>query len=265
MYLTKYTNHPWRDDVCNGRAIRVGSILHYREIESERFRDEREGDGRIVHRAMRPLTAEVHNRIFWGTPFRLTDGWKISTNGVALASEPSQFNAFVFSCTLHRRNAEIGTLAAAFRSNACYFIKNPRIFADTIAAALKTHVESIAPSLSISTEVRNKLHLLEVLPVFGKVKYTDESKDKVVTDDNIDTFDPHRLELKPLFRKEKRFEREQEFRFLWVLNLGRSQLDEWDISSTNTRIVDLRGLRLPLSRKPFAISEILDKAGNRVV
>ncbi|MBU3625505.1 hypothetical protein ICN48_04555 [Polynucleobacter sp. JS-Safj-400b-B2] len=96
MYLVKYTQKRWCDAAINQESMRIGSILHYREIDDRCFRDEDEGEGRIIHSSNIPLTADVHNRIFAEEPYRLNEGWTIETNGAPLMSERSRFNSFVF-------------------------------------------------------------------------------------------------------------------------------------------------------------------------
>lgn len=265
MYLVKYTASRWCEAALSQTSLRIGSVLHYREIDDARFRDENEGDGRIVHHAITPMTAEVHNRIFSEQPYRLTEGWTIDTRGMPLSSEKSEFNAFVFSCSLLQRNHEIPKLGQKFKADARYFIKNPLGFADAVADGLKRQLEVALQNSHMPQEARDKLHLLEVIPVFGPIKYTSESKDRFVTDANLDTFRAKQLRLEPFFQKTQLFQDEQEFRFLWVVNLGNMEKDEFDLTTIDIRTVDLVGLNAPISRKPFSLKGIYNRKGLRVV
>lgn len=265
MYLVKYTARRWRDAALSQTSLRIGSVLHYREIDDARFRDDNEGDGRIVHRAKIPLTAEVHNRIFAEQPYRLTDGWTIDTGGIPFLSEKSEFNTFVFSCSLLQRNHEIPKLAQKFKSDARYFIKNPLDFADAVAEGLKNHLTVVMQDAHMPQSAREKLHLLEVLPVFGPIKYTTDSKDRFVTEDNIETFRSKQLRLEPFFQKNPKFQDEREFRFVWLVNLGSMEKGDFDLTTTNLRTVDLVGLTVPISGKPCSLSGIYNRKGVRIV
>lgn len=265
MYLVKYTTKLWRDAALSQESLRIGSVLHYRQIEDLRFRDEDEGEGRIVHSSKIPLTAEAHNRIFAEHPYRLNDGWTIDTNGVPLLSERSQFNAFVFCCSLLRRNHQIHNHARQFKSDAWYFIKNPLAFADAVAQGLKAHLAIAMRDAHMPDSAREKLHQLEVLPVFGLVKYTSESKDQLVTDENLESFKPKQLRLEPFFRKSPAFQDEREFRFIWLINLGCMENNDFDLTTTTLRTVDLSGLSVPISRKPFSLDGIYNRRGVRIV
>ncbi|MDO8701679.1 MAG: hypothetical protein Q7J77_04580 [Undibacterium sp.] len=265
MYLVKYTAKRWRDAALSQTSLRIGSVLHYREIVDARFRDENEGDGRIVHRANTPLIAEDHNRIFSEHPYRLTDGWTIETGGAPLLSEKSEFNVFVFSCSLLQRNHEIPKLAQKFKSDARYFIKDPLGFAEAVAEGLKNYLAVAMRDAHMHQSAREKLHLLEVLPVFGPVKYTTDLKDRFVTEANIETFRSKQLRLQPFFQKGPKFQDEQEFRFVWLINLGSMENDDFDLTTTNLRTVDLENLAAPISGKPCSLSGIYNRRGLRIV
>lgn len=265
MYLVKYTAKRWRDAALSQTSLRIGSVLYYREIDDARFRDENEGDGRIVHCAKIPLTAEVHSRIFAEQPYRLTDGWTIDTGGIPLLSEKSEFNAFVFSCSLLQRNNEIPKLTRKFKSDARYFIKNPLGFADAVAEGIKNHLSVAMRDAHMPRSAIERLHLLEVLPVFGPIKYTKESKDRFVTEDNIETFRSKQLRLEPFFQKDPRFQDEREFRFLWLLNLESMEKDDFYLTTTSLRTIDLKSLAAPISGKPCSLSGIYNRRGVRIV
>lgn len=264
MYIVKYTTSRWRNAALRGESLRIGSVLYYREIADERFRDAQEGDGKIIHAAKAPLTAEVHNKIFVDQPYRLAEGWTIDTGGVQLHSEPSQFNAFVFSCSLLKRNRDIPKHAAQFGLDSWFFIADPLRFADDIAARLKLHLLATLRGTNMPPSAKKKFEMLEVLPVFGLVKYTTESKDRMVTDENISTFDPRALHLEPFFRKEPKFAEEQEFRFVWLINLGSIERNDFDMSYTTIRTVNLLGPNHAIVGKPRSLPGVYDRIGRRV-
>jgi hypothetical protein len=55
MFLVKFTDAQWKTAALKERSIRIGSVLHYREIEDSTFRDEAEGEGPIIHKSKTPL------------------------------------------------------------------------------------------------------------------------------------------------------------------------------------------------------------------
>ena len=106
--------------------------------------------------------------------------------------------------------------------------------------------------------------MLEVLPVFGLIKYTTDSKDRMVTDEGISTFAPRTLRLEPFFRKEPKFAEEQEFRFIWLINLGSIERNDFDMSYTTIRTVDLLGPNHDIVSKPRSLRGVYDWKGHRV-
>ena len=138
-------------------------------------------------------------------------------------------------------------------------------FADAVAEGLKKHLTVAMRDKHMPQSAREKLHLLEVLPVFGPVKYTTDSKDRFVTDDNIESFRSKQLRLEPFFQKEPKFQDEREFRFVWLVNLGSMEKYDFDLTTTSHRTADLNNLAVPISGKPCSLSAIYNRRGVRVV
>ncbi|MBU3625504.1 hypothetical protein ICN48_04550 [Polynucleobacter sp. JS-Safj-400b-B2] len=133
-----------------------------------------------------------------------------------------------------------------------------------MARELKVYLDAAMQDAHMPQSARKKLHLLEVLPVFGLVSYTSASKDQYVTHENLEKFQPKQLRLDPFFRKSSAFQCEKEFRFIWLINLGCMENNDFDLTSTALRTVDLKGIAVPISRKPFSLEGIYDRRGTRI-
>ena len=264
MYLVKFTNSHWKTEALEGRSIRIGSVLYYRTIGDPAFRDEDEGEGAVVYKSKEPLDAETHNRLFQYDGVQLAGGWKINTGGVPLISSKSTFNPFIFSCSLVRRKGDIPKVAKIFKKDAWYFIGDAWKFANSVSEELRNYLINVSNDIEMSKEVKGKLERLELLPVLGKIKYSNESKERVVDDELAKSFDPNLIQLEPYFTKPKSYADEQEFRFIWIPNLGSIKDDEFDLSSTNIPTIDLALPDIGLTKKSRSVKEILSKSGKKI-
>ena len=75
-------------------------------------------------------------------------------------------------------------------------------------ALIKDH----APKEYIDTMLEN----LTIRDVTYRINYSDESKDRVVDESNIDDFDPYSFHPQDFFQKETSFSYEQEIRTVWL-------------------------------------------------
>lgn len=271
MLLAKFTDERWKKEALNGTSIRIGSFLYYREIENKIFRDEDEGQGSVVYKSKVPLTEEVSSRVFADNGIRLVNGWTIDTGGAPLISEKSSFNTFIFCCSLLNSPKEIPDFKSKFNTDSVYFIKDIWKFVDRISVKIR---EKIIKEYYLNPDTfsfdEEKLKRLQVLPVIGKVTYTDETKDRIVTEKNVENFNPYTFDLKTVFRKPMRFEHEKEFRFIWVLNLGNIYSDneeDIDLVSTSSRNLDIKPNKKSLCPKAFYFKkeQITDRNGKQLI
>ena len=271
MLLAKFTDKKWQKEALNGNSIRIGSFLYYREIENETFRDEDEGQGSVVYKSNEPLTEEIHNKVFADSNIRLTNGWTINTGGAPLISEKSSFNTFIFCCSLLDSPKEIPEFKSKFKKERVYFIKDIWKFVDGISIKIR---DKIVKEYYLNPETfsfdENKLKKLQVLPVIGKVTYTDESKDRIVTEEHVESFNPFTFDLKTAFRKPARFAHEKEFRFIWVINLGDIYSDnkeDVDLVSASWRHIDVKPNKKALKAKSFYLKkeQITDRNGKILI
>jgi len=266
MFLVKFTDLEWKQAAISGKSVRIGSVLYYREINDPTFRDEDEGEGSTVYKSKVPLDAETHNRIFSGEGHKLSDGWTIDTGGVPLISQKSIFNPYIYSCSLVRRKKDISAIEKKFKKSARYYISDVWKFVDNVSEELRKHIILSVknhPNMA-NPEVQKKIDQLEILPVIGKITYSNEKKERVVDETNATSFNPNTFELKPYFRKPTLYSDEREFRMIWLPNLGDMEEDIFDFMSTTDRTVDLSLNNHGLSSKPKSIKQILNKKGNKI-
>ncbi|HMN49953.1 MAG TPA: hypothetical protein PKD67_12485 [Ignavibacteriaceae bacterium] len=271
MFLAKFTDEKWKREALKGKSLRIGSFLYYREIENETFRDEDEGQGSVVYKSKLPLTEEIYNKIFADSKIRLANGWTIETGGIPLISEKSTFNTLIFSCSLLDSPKEISEFKAKFKKDSVCFIKDIWKFADGIAKKIHNKIiTEFDKSPELFSFDKAKLRRLQVLPVIGKVTYTDEDKDRIVSEVNVENFNPLTFNLETVFRKPTRFAHEKEFRFIWVINLGDIQSnkeEDVDLVSTNWRCLDISPNKTSISSKAFYLKkeQITDRKGNQLI
>lgn len=266
MFLVKFTDPEWKQAAVSGKSIRIGSVLYYREINDPTFRDEDEGEGSVVYKSKTPLDAETHNRIFSGEGYKLNEGWEINTGGLPLVSQKSIFNPYIYSCSLVRRKRDIPIIANKFKKNARYYIGDVWKFVNAVSEGLRNHIISSIksnPKMALP-EILKKLEQLEILPVIGKIAYSDDKKERIVNEVNADSFNHNTFELKPYFNKPTKYFDEQEFRMIWLPNLGNMEKDIYDFMTTTDRTVDLSLSNHGISSKQRSIKEILNKRGQKI-
>jgi len=134
---------------------------------------------------------------------------------------------------------------------------------DSVSEGLRNHIiMSIKNNPNAANpEVQRKIEQLEILPVIGRVTYSNNSKEKVVNEKNAISFNQKAFELKQYFRKPTKYSNEHEFRMIWLPNLGNMEKDIFDFMATTDRTVDLSLNNHGLSSKPKSIKRILNKKG----
>ncbi len=267
MFLVKFTDPEWKQAAVNGTSVRIGSVLYYREINDPTFRDKDEGEGSVVYKSKTPLDADTHNRIFSGECYKLNEGWTIDTGGLPLISQKSIFNPYIFSCSLVRRKRDIPIIANKFNKSARYYISDVWKFVNAVSEGLHAHIiSSIKSDPNMATpEILKKLEQIEILPIIGKITYSNDKKERIVNEIIADSFNPNTFELKPYFSKPTKYSDEHEFRMIWLPNLGDMEKDIYDFMTTTDSTVDLSLSNHGLSSKPRSIKEILNKRGQKIV
>jgi len=216
MYLVKFTDKKYVGYAVSGKSIKIGSILHYRSIEDERFRDEDEGDGSIKLIADE-IDVELFNKTMAYNGLQLNQGWTIEANNIPIYSDKSPFNALVYSCSLVQDKSEINTLQKRFKTDGVYYIKNPRKFMFSIAKSIEKYIINTYKDAEDSPYRDEDFEQLKIQPFMGQVFYSDKSKDIEV---NKRTFISQTVDIKNLFTKPMSFHEEKEFRFMWFLEFG---------------------------------------------
>lgn len=248
MYLVKFTDKKFIGYAVSGKSVKIGSILHYRNIEDERFRDEDEGNGSIKL-VVDKIDAKSFNDIMYMDGIKLNPEWSIKPNGCPIISTKSQYNPLVFSCSLVQGKSEIKKLQDRFQTNGTYYIKTPRNFMFSIAQSIKKYMIEKYKDMDDSPYQYEDFEKLEIKPVMGQVFYNNKSKDIEVYKDNISDFNPKTFDIKSLFSKPSSFKYEKEFRFMWFLMFG----DKSSSFIDETLLVSC--LASSLSNKPSKISK----------
>ncbi len=248
MYLVKFTDKKFIGYAISGKSIKVGSILHYRSIEDERFRDVDEGNGSIKL-VIDTIDAKSFNEIMYMDGMELNSEWSIKANGCPIFSNKSSFNPLVFSCSLVQEKSEIKKLQDNFQTNGTYYIKNPRKFMFSVAQSIKDYMIDKYKDMENSPYENEDFDKLEIRPVMGQVFYNDENNDIRVDKNNIGSFNPKTFDMKGLFTKPLAFKSEKEFRFMWFLEFG----DKYSSFIDETLLVSV--LASSLSNKVSKISK----------
>lgn len=248
MYLVKFTDKKFIGYAVSGKSVKIGSILHYRSIEDERFRDIEEGNGSIKL-VMDTIDAKSFNDIMYMDGMELNPGWSIEANGCPIFSNKSSFNPLVFSCSLVQEKSEIKKLQDKFQTNGTYYIKNPRNFMFSIAQSIKEYMIKTYKNMEDSPYQNEDFDKLEIRPVMGQIFYNNENNDIEVNKNNISNFNPKTIDMKGLFTKPTSFKSEKEFRFMWFLEFG----DKYSSFIDETLLVSV--LKSSLSNKIVKVSK----------
>jgi len=216
MYLVKFTSNEWKNKAISGDGLKIGTTKHYREIEDEKFRDEEEGGARIIFRPGGEVSGSQFNRIFKHEGAKIPEALKIDLIGTSLQGERSQFNTYVYCCSWINDLSEIEELSERFNSDTYYSISDPTKFRNTIGQELEQVIkQNCVDNLETNGLSEDIIETIRVLPMLTGILYSDRQKERIVTADNIDTFEPRIFDVVNFFQKPTRFEGERELRFLW--------------------------------------------------
>jgi len=249
MYLVKTLALEHRDAALENGSVRIGTINYYRDIEDKARKDADEGLGHIIWSGQE-LSSADHNKLFERTDrHRLADGWTIKNRGVPLHGSYPNFNVFTFCFSEVSHTDEIAKTSGS-KGTRYYFITNLKEFVERIKRGLipvaHAAIEKYAPDQA--DEIKKGL---EVLPVTYRIRYSDDSKARVVNESNIDSIDPMALTTWDFFQKKTFFSYEREIRTCWFFfyNDKNAKKDVLSIPHPDERHVDLTLGSLPISRK----------------
>ena len=226
-------------------SIRIGSFDYYKNIEDEKISDKYDGGGSIVYKGKKPIT-EVHNNLFFNDNIQLTNGWSIDTNGCPIIGQPSTFNTFIFCCSHFENYLEIKLSQESLGKNDYYEVANTKTFVDIISNALLDfcyHHFLQRPHLIDYEKLDLKKHL-RINCIAQKVVYTKEPKYSIVTEKELDNFNPKTVNIDELFTKDISFKENCEYRFIWILFLDDIKNDYFSIISIPFKYLDLKELDL---------------------
>lgn len=248
MYLVKSLNKKYRDETITLGKIRIGTINYYRKIENAERKDAEEGLGHIVWKGQE-LSAEDHNRIF--TPFdnvTLKDGFTIKNAGVPIHGSYPNFNLFTFCYSQVERVSQIRSTSSGKASH-YYFITDFPQFIRVLTKSIRIVGEEIIRKYE-PKHADELIRNLKVFDVSYKIYYSDETKAREVTEENVKSFEPKKFYSQDFFQKRTSFSYEREVRTCWVFiytdKNGRKQASQ--IPPPDQEFVDLEVGKLPLSK-----------------
>jgi hypothetical protein len=250
MYLIKTLDKKYCELAISQGNIRVGTINFYRKIEDETRKDGDEGLGNIIW-AGDELTAENFNKIF--TPFdkvKLGGGWNIKNKGAKLVGAYPNFNLFTFCFSQVNSPDEIKATSGG-KANSYYFISDFPAF----VIKLTNEIEKIGKEWIRKCEPDKADQIIQNLKVVDctyKINYSDDSKARIVTEENVDSFIPKQFVSHDFFIKKCSFSYEQEVRTIWVFLYTDEQgrLQPLPIPHQDVEFVDLELGTLAITKEP---------------
>jgi hypothetical protein len=252
MYYLKFLSEKHLESASKEGAIRIGTINYYRKIEDDTRQDANEGLGEIIWKGQK-LSMEDHNRIFTFTEkAKIINGWSIENRGIPLVGSYPNFNVytFCFSQTKSLEESEIEKISGGKDSH-YYFIKDlpefVRILTKEIYEAGIDYIKS--NKTNITPDLMDKIGVIDTVYA---INYDDSSKARIVTEENVKTFNPTLLHTQDFFQKHTSFSNEQEIRIIWLFVIK----TEHGIKPINLPIaeiehLDLKTGKLPISKTPI--------------
>jgi hypothetical protein len=252
MYYLKFLTEKHLESALKEGAIRIGTINYYRKIEDDTRQDANEGLGEVIWKGQK-LSAEDHNRIFTFTEkVQMINDWTIENKGVPLVGSYPNFNVytFCFSQTSSLKDSELERISGGKDSH-YYFIEDlPEFVAILTKEIYKAGVEFIKNNKTdITPELLKKVRVIDTVYA---INYDDSSKARIVTEENVKTFDPTILHTKDFFQKHTSFSHEQEIRIIWVFVIkDENGIKPIDLPLEEIEHLDLKTGKLPISREPI--------------
>lgn len=215
MHLVKSLKNEHRAAALEDGQVRIGTINYYREIEDAQRADGEEGLGKIVWCGQK-LEQDNFNKIF--TPFdsiQMINGWSIENKGLPIHGSYPNFNAFVY-CYSEVENAEQIASTAGGKGDSFVCIANPARFVASIRKQLEPLIVRWLQEHAEPSEKEQILKTLEILDVNYRINYSNERKDRLVDESNIDEFDPKAFHPQDFFQKATSYSYEREVRTVWL-------------------------------------------------
>ena len=252
MYYLKFLSEKYLESALKEGAIRIGTINYYRKIEDDTRQDANEGLGEVIWKGQK-LSAEDHNRIFTFTEgVQMINDWTIENKGVPLVGSYPNFNVytFCFSQTSSLEDSELERISGGKDSH-YYFIKDLPEFVTILTREIyNAGIDFIKNNKTdITPELIKKVGVIDTVYA---INYDDSSKARIVTEENVKTFDPTLLHTQDFFQKHTSFSHEQEIRIIWTFVIK----DENGIKPINIPLaeiehLDLKTGNLPISKEPI--------------
>lgn len=251
MYYLKFLDENYLESALKEGAIRIGTINYYRKIEDETRQDANEGLGEVIWKGQK-LSMEDHNRIFTFTEkVKMINGWSIENKGLPLVGSYPNFNVytFCFSQTTSLEDSELEKISGGKDSH-YYFIEDlPKFITILTIEVYKAGIEFIKTNKTdITPELLKKV---EVIDTVYAINYDDSSKARIVTEENVKTFNPTLLHPQDFFQKHISFSHEQEIRIIWVFVIKDTNgIKPINMPCTEIEHLDLKTGKLPISSVP---------------
>ena len=247
MYLVETLAKKHRDQALSHGKIRIETINYYRKIEDQTRVDAEEGLGNVVWKG-RELKAEDHNRIF--TPFdkvELRKGWTIKNAGVPIHGAYPNFNLYTFCCSQVETVSQIASTSGG-KASSKYFITDLPGFVRKLTAAIREIGEADIRKYE-PIRYKEMIANLDVVDVNYQIRYSDSSKARIVTEENLIDFDPKKFISHDFFQKRTSFSFEREVRTCWVFiyKSVSGRLKPLQIPPPDVEFVDLELGLLPIS------------------
>lgn len=251
MYYLKFLGENHLESALREGAIRIGTINYYRKIEDKTRKDANEGLGEIIWKGQ-VLNAEDHNRVFTFTEKKkLADGWKIENKGMPLVGSKPNFNVYTF-CLSQTNSIEKKDLERISKGKAesYYFITDYPKFVKKLTEKIKEKTLNFirANKSDLKTEQIDKIELIDCS---YRINYNDSTKARIVTEENVKTFNPTLLHTQDFFQKQTSFSNEQEVRIIWVFVIrDGKKIKPLSFPQAEVEYLDLVLGKLPISKTP---------------
>ena len=248
MYYLKFLGEKHLESALKEGAIRIGTINYYRKIEDDTRKDANEGLGEVIWKGQK-LSAEDHNRIFTFTEkVKMKEGTSIENRGMPLVGSYPNFNVYTF-CISRSDSLEDSELEriSGGKDSHYYFIENLPEFVTILTKEIyKAGIEFIKNNnTDITAELLKKV---EVIDTVYAINYDDSSKARIVTEENVKTFDSTLLHPQDFFQKHNSFSNEQEIRIIWLFVIK----DENGIKPINIPLAEIEHLDLKTGKLPIS-------------
>ena len=145
----------------------------------------------------------------------MINGWSVKNNGMPIHGSYPSFNAFVYC---YSEVQDVGQIAATSGGKGDSFIcfSNPARYVDMVREKLRPKIIEAVQQHTAPTERDQILATLEILDVNYRINYSDERKDRLVDEENIEDFNPMAFHPQDFFQKATAYSYEREVRTVWL-------------------------------------------------